>query len=150
MITFISIFRHFDRSREFILEIDSFDYVNEEMLSQYDDENVLYSVTFYNKNMISMKCNYEIYNKELLIIIKCLKHWRLKLKTINISIKIFTDHKSLKHFMIIKELFRRQIRWVLFLFEFNFKIMYQIELQNIKVDSLICLLRFTFKNEINV
>ena len=42
----------------------------------------------------------------------------------NILIKIFTDYKSLKHFMIIKELFRRQIRWTFFLFEFNFKIIY--------------------------
>ena len=81
-------------------------------------------MTFYNKNMISTKCNYEIYDKKLLIIIKCLEHWRSELKTTNILIKIFIDHKSLKHFMIIKELSRRQTRWTFFLFKFNFKIMY--------------------------
>ena len=67
-------FRHFDRFRKFILEINLFDYVNEEVLSQYDDEEVLHSVTFYNENMILMKYNYEIYDKKLLIIIRCLKH----------------------------------------------------------------------------
>ena len=123
-IIFVSVFRHFDRFRKFIFEIDSFDYVNGKVLSQYDDEGVLHSVTFYNKNMISTKCNYEIYDKKLLIIIKCLEHWRSKLKATNISIKIFIDHKSLEHFMIIKKLSHRQIRWALFLFEFNFKIMY--------------------------
>ena len=84
------------------------------MLSQYDDEGILYSVTFYNKNIILKKCNYEIYDKKLLIIIKYLKHWRLKLKTTNISIKIFIDYKLLKHFIIIKELFRRQTYWAFF------------------------------------
>ncbi len=36
-----SILRHFDQTRDFILEIDSFNYVNDEVLSQYDDEDVL-------------------------------------------------------------------------------------------------------------
>ncbi len=64
-----SILRHFDQTRETILEIDSFDYVNDEVLSQYDDEEVLHSIIFYSKNMFSAECNYKIYNKEFLIII---------------------------------------------------------------------------------
>ncbi len=63
------ILRHFDQTCETILEIDSFNYVNDEVLSQYDDEEVLHSIVFYNKNMSSAECNYEIYDKELLIII---------------------------------------------------------------------------------
>ncbi len=69
-----SILRHFDQTRETILEIDSFDYVNDEVLSQYDDEEVLHSVVFYSKNMSSAECNYEIYDKELLIIIRAFEH----------------------------------------------------------------------------
>ncbi len=63
------ILRHFDQTCDFILEIDSFDYVNDEVLFQYDDEDVLHSIVFYSKNMFSAECNYEIYNKKLLIII---------------------------------------------------------------------------------
>ena len=94
------------------------------MLSQYDDKDILHLMMFYNKNIILTKYNYKIYDKKLLIIIKCLKHWRSKLKMTNILIKIFIDHKSLKYFMIIKKLFCRQARWAFFLFKFNFKIMY--------------------------
>ena len=83
---------HFDQTRDFILEIDSFDYVNDEVLSQYDDEDVLHSIVFYSKNMSSAECNYEMYNKKLLIIIQAFEHWWLKLKLINISIKMFIDH----------------------------------------------------------
>ena len=68
------ILRYFDQTCETILKTDSFNYVNDEVLSQYDDEEVLPSIVFYNKNMSFAECNYEIYNKKLLIIIRAFKH----------------------------------------------------------------------------
>ncbi len=70
----VFILKHFDSIREAILKINFLNYVNDKVLSQYDDEDILHSVIFYSKNMILAKCNYEIYDKELLIIICCLKH----------------------------------------------------------------------------
>ncbi len=131
-----SILRHFDQTRETILEIDSFDYVNDEVLSQYDDEEVLHSIVFYSKNMSSAECNYEIYDKELLIIIRAFEHWRLELKLTDISIKMFIDHQALISLMKDKELSRRQMRWVQKLADFNFRIMYRSDKQNIKIDAL--------------
>ncbi len=130
------ILRHFDQIRDFILEIDSFDYVNDEVLSQYDDEDVLHSIVFYSKNMSSAECNYEIYDKKLLIIIWAFEHWRLELKLTDISIKMFIDHQALISLMKDKELSRRQMRWVQKLADFNFKIMYRSDKQNIKIDAL--------------
>ncbi len=131
-----SILRHFDQTRETILEIDSFDYVNDEVLSQYDDEEVLHSIVFYSKNMSSAECNYEIYDKELLIIIRAFEHWRLELKLTDISIKMFIDHQALISLMKDKELSRRQMRWIQKLADFNFRIMYRSDKQNIKIDAL--------------
>ncbi len=131
------ILKHLNLIREAILKTDFLNYVNDEVLSQYDDEDILHSVIFYSKNMILAECNYEIYDKELLIIIRCLKHWRFKLKCTNISIKIFINHLNLKYFMIIKELIRRQAKWAEKLSEYNFKIIYQSKKQNLKVDALI-------------
>jgi len=118
------ILRHFDQTRETILEINSFNYVNDEVLSQYDDEKVLHSIVFYNKNMSSAECNYEIYDKELLIIIWAFEHWRLELKLTDISIKMFIDHQALISLMKDKKLSRHQMRWVQKLADFNFRIMY--------------------------
>ena len=92
--------------------------------------------------MSSIECNYEIYDKKLLIIIKTFEKWKSKCAKILIenSIKIFIDHKNLKHFMTTKQLNRRnrrQIRWIEFLTKFNFKIIYQSKVQNIKFDNLI-------------
>ncbi len=82
----ISVLRHFDFKWQAILEIDASDYVKDEILSQYDDEKVLHSVTFYSKSMILTECNYHIYDKKLLIIIQCFKHWRLELECIELLI----------------------------------------------------------------
>ncbi len=133
----VFILKHFNLIREAILKTNFLNYVNDEVLSQYDDEDILHSVIFYSKNMIFAECNYEIYDKKLLIIIRCLKHWCSELKCTDISIKIFTDHLNLKYFMMIKELIRRQIRWAEKLSEYNFKIIYQSKKQNLKVDTLI-------------
>ena len=126
--------RHFDRSKKIILKIDVFDYINDGVLFQYDDEKVLHFVAFFSKNMMSAECNYEIYDKKLLIIIRCLKHWRFELKFTDISMKIFSDHKALKTFMTSKNLTRRQTRWAEILSEYNFKIMYQSGSRNVKAN----------------
>ncbi len=131
-----SILHHFDQIRETILKTDSFNYVNDEVLFQYDDEEVLHSIAFYSKNMFSAECNYKIYNKKLLIIIQAFEHWWFKLKLIDISIKMFIDHQAFISLMKDKELSKHQMRWVQKLADFNFKIMYWFDKQNIKIDAL--------------
>ena len=48
---------------------DSSDCVTEEVLSQSDSQRVLHSVTYFFTHMAPVKCNYNNYDKELLIII---------------------------------------------------------------------------------
>ena len=106
-ITSISVLCHYDRTWKTILKIDSSNYVNNEILSQQDNNEVLHLVTFFSKSILLVECNYEIYDKKLLIIIKYLKHWRSKLQVTDLLIKIYTNHKSLKHFMTSKKLIKR-------------------------------------------
>ncbi len=130
------ILRHFDQNKKTILETDSFDYVNDDILSQYDDEETLHSMIYYSKNLSLAECNYEIYDKKLLTIICVFKHWWSELKLTELLIKMFTDHQALTSLMKDKELSRCQMRWVQKLVDFNFKIMYRSDKQNIKVDAL--------------
>ena len=101
-----SVLRHFDLNCQVILETDASDLVISEILSQYNNEDVFHPVTFYNKSMILTECNYHIYNKELLAIIRCSEHWRPELKHTDLLIQVFTDHQTLKTFMKNKELTR--------------------------------------------
>ncbi len=134
--TEVFILRHFDQNRETILETDSFNYVNDDILSQYDDEETLHSIIYYSKNLSLAECNYEIYDKKLLAIIRIFKHWWSELKLTELLIKMFTDHQALTSLMKDKELSRCQMHWVQKLVDFNFKIMYRSDKQNIKVDAL--------------
>ncbi len=124
-ITEASILRHFDQNKETILETDSFDYVNNDIFSQYDDEETLHLMIYYSKNLSLAECNYEIYDKKLLAIIQAFKHWWSELKLTELSIKMFIDHQALTSLMKNKELSRRQMRWIQKLVDFNFKIMYR-------------------------
>ncbi len=130
------ILRHFDQNKETILETDLFNYVNDDILSQYDDEETLHSMIYYSKNLSLAECNYEIYDKKLLAIICVFKHWWSELKLTKLLIKMFIDHQALTSLMKDKKLSRRQMRWVQKLIDFNFKIMYRSDKQNIKVDAL--------------
>ncbi len=105
--TEVFILRHFDQNKKTILETDSFNYVNDDILSQYDDEETLHLMIYYSKNLSLAECNYEIYDKKLLAIICIFKHWRSELKLTELLIKMFTDHQALTSLMKDKELSRR-------------------------------------------
>ena len=54
-----------------ILETDSSNFVSARVLSQYDDSGVLHPVAFFSKKHTATEYNYEIYDKELLAIVRC-------------------------------------------------------------------------------
>jgi len=118
------------------LEIDASNYVKGEILSQYDDEDVLHPMAFYSKSMIPAEINYHIYDKELLIIIRCFEHWRPELKCTELPIQIFIDHQALKIFMENKQLSRRQANYLDILSKFNFQIIFRSGKMNTKADAL--------------
>ena len=53
--------------------------------------------------------NYEIYDKELLAIIRAFEEWHPELAgtPVDDPVKVLTDHKNLEHFMTTKQLNRR-------------------------------------------
>ena len=141
-----SVLRHFNLNCQTILETDASDLVISEILSQYDNEGVLHPVTFYNKSIIPAECNYHIYNKELLVIIRCFEHWHPELKHTDLLIQVFTDHQALKTFMENKELTRRQARYLDILSEFNFQVIFWPGKTNSKADALIRIFNSEEKN----
>ncbi len=135
-ISFTSVLRHFNLKRQTILKINALNYVKDEILSQYDDESVLHLMIFYSKSMIFAEINYHIYDKKLLIIIRCFKHWWFKLKCTELLIQIFINHQALKIFMKNKQLSQRQVNYLNILSKFNFQIIFKSGKINTKVDAL--------------
>ena len=108
----ISVLRHFNLKRQAILKTDASNYVKGGILSQYDDEEVLHSMIFYRKSMILAEINYHIYDKKLLVIIRCFEHWWFELKCTELLIQMFIDHQTLKIFMKNKQLSWWQVNYV--------------------------------------
>ncbi len=131
------------------VESDSSNYVSTEVLFQKERNELIKSIIYFLKTLSSVECNYEIYDKKLLTIIRCFKQWRAELQSIESFINVLIDHKSLKYFMITKKLNKRQTRWIEFLVEFDFKIAYQFDKKNDKADSLIRRSDDKSKNESN-
>lgn len=48
---------HYKQSVKTIVEIDSSDYINNEVFFQLDDDKLLYLVAFFLKNLNHAKCN---------------------------------------------------------------------------------------------
>ena len=92
----------FNLNKLLIVESDSSDCITEEILSQSDSQRVLHSVTYFFICMSSAECNYDIYNKKLLIIIHIFKKWRSELEDAVKQIQVITDYKNFKYFMITK------------------------------------------------
>ena len=102
------------------METDASDYVSADILSQYDDEGTLHPVVFYSKKHSPAECNYEIYDKELLVIVRAFEEWRPHLEGSSHPAQVLSDHKNLEYFMSTKLLNCRQARWSEFLSCFNF------------------------------
>ena len=98
------ILRHYNLNLKIVVKTDASDYVSEGILSQYDKNDILHPIAYFSKKHNSAKCNYEIYNKELIVIIRTFKEWCSELEGSTYSINVITDHKNLEYFMFIKQL----------------------------------------------
>ena len=88
------------------------------MLSQPDDNGVLRPVAFFSKKHSPAQCNYEIYDKKLLAIVRSFEEWRPHLIGAAQPIRVLTDHKNLEYFATMRQLNQRQVRWLGFMVQF--------------------------------
>jgi len=83
-----------------------------------------------------MERNYEIYDKEMLVIIRRLENWRHLLEGACFKFEIWTDHKNLEYFMKVQKLNRKQAQWALYLSRFDFTLKHVLGTKMVKADGL--------------
>ena len=128
--------QHFDFDRPCRVETDASDFVSAGVLMQPDSESCWRPVAYFSSKMSPAECNYEIYDKELLAIVRALETWRPELEGTDTPVEVVSDHRNLEYFMSSKRLSRRQARWSEFLSRFNFKIVYRPGVDNGCADAL--------------
>ena len=69
------------------------------VISQRDPESGrLHPITFYSRKFNSAELNYEIYDKEMLVIVETMNHYRHYFEGLGQSTTIFSDHRNLLWF----------------------------------------------------
>jgi hypothetical protein len=125
----------FDYDKPTRIETDSSGWCIGGTLMQPNDQGLWVPCAFFSKKNNSAECNYEIYDKEMLAIVRCLEEWDSELRGVK-DFEIHTDHKNLEYFMTVRKLTERQIRWSLILARYNFKIVHIPGRNNERADAL--------------
>lgn len=133
--TSVDLLRHYDPTKQLILETDASDYAIAGILSHEIDKK-LEPVAFFSHKMLPAKLNYPIHDKEMLAIVSAFKEWRHYFEGARETIRVYTNHRSLEYFMTTKQLNRRQARWSELLADFDFNIIYRPGVQDTKPDAL--------------
>lgn len=127
---------HHDPDRPSLLETDASGYAYGAVLSQKNNDGKIHPIAFMSKSMTPAERHYDIYDKEMLAIVRALTYWRQYLEGAKFPIQIITDHKNLEYFKTTQTLNHRQHRWLQDLLRFDFKISYRPGEKSGKPDAL--------------
>ena len=93
------ILTHYHPKKPLMIETDVSDLANGALLSQYEDsDKKWHPVAFYSKQFSPAKLNYDIHNKEMVVIVNCFKEWRHMLCDSLNRVVVYTDHRNLEYF----------------------------------------------------
>ena len=93
-----------DHSRPFQIESDASKVATGAVLTQLDLNGDRHPVAFLSQTFTDTERRYEIYDRELLGIIRALKEWRHYLQGLGHTTTVFSDHKNLTYFRTAQKL----------------------------------------------
>ena len=125
-----------DHTRPFQIEADASKYASGAVLTQCDVNGDRHPVAFISKTFSPAERNYEIYDRELLAIIRALEEWRHYIQGSPHQTVVLSDHKNLTYYREAKKLNRRQARWSLYLSEFDIKLAHTPGTKMVQSDTL--------------
>lgn len=112
-----------DDENPFRLSTDASNFAIGAVLSQHSkDDQKWHPVAYFSKSLTQPERNYEIYDKEMLAIIRALEEYRHYLEGHPLKFEIWSDHQNLTYFKSAQNLTRRQARWALYLTRFNYSL----------------------------
>ena len=91
-------------------------------------------VVYDSQSFKGAKLNYPVHEKELLAIVCALAKWRSEL--LGYKFEVWTDHRTLEHFNMQRDLSQRQARWMELMSQYDATIHYLPREENCAADTL--------------
>src|SRR6266481_5770623 len=124
------------KSGPFHLECDASNFTTGAILSQQQEDGLFHPIGFMSKSFSDTEWNYQIHDKEMLVIMRTLEEWRHFLEGSDQKFKIHTDHKNLSYFQEAHKLNCCQAQWSLYLSRFDFVLTHKLGRQMGRPDAL--------------
>ncbi len=132
-----------DFKKPFFLQTDALAYGVGTILSQEGEHHTvtsqkpkLHPITYYSATFTPIKRNYNIYEQELLAIMKALTYWQHYLEWTKTPFTILTDHANLQYWKSPQKLNHHTARWHADLQEYDFIIKHISRKINTPADEL--------------
>ena len=125
-----------DHDRPFQLETDTSKFATSTVLRQQDANGNWHPVACMSHSFNDAERNYDIYDRELLGIVRSLEEWRHYLEGSPHPIEVLSDHQNLTYFRTARKVNRRQARWSLFLSLFDLQLRHVPGTKMVQSDTL--------------
>ena len=113
-----------DLTASFAVATDASKYASGTILLQTDSNGEWHPCSYLSQSFSPAERNYNIYDRELLAIIRTLKSWRHYLHRSPFPVQVFTDHKNLTYFHSPQNIKHQQACWLIDLANFNLKMIH--------------------------
>ena len=126
-----------DPQRQFVVEVDASNNGVGAVLSQRSEkDSKMHPCAFLSRRLSQAERNYNISNREPLVVKLALEEWRHWLEGAEQPFIVWTDRKNLEFIRKAKRLNSCQARWALFFNHFSFTLSYRPGSRNVKPDVL--------------
>ena len=113
---------HTDEDKPFELEVDASNYAIGAVLFQKDDQGRRQPIGYFSTALKAAEKNYDIWDKEFLVMIRALKHWRHLLMGARHKVIVYTDHANLLHYRQPQRINGRVARYITYLADFDLEL----------------------------
>jgi len=125
-----------DSFKPFIIESDASKFATGAVLRQQDINGDWHPCGYISQSLNPAERNYQIYDRELLGVVRALATWRHYLHGSPHPVTMLSDHKNLTYFRTAQKLNPRQARWSLLLSQFNMKLVHVPGSRMVQSDGL--------------
>ena len=127
---------HPELDKQFELEVDASGFAIGGVLLQKKDDGKKHPIAYYSSTLNAAERNYDIYDLELLAIVRSLDNWRPLLAGSPHKIIVHSDHQNLQYWREPQKISRRVAREVLMLSEYDLEIRHLKGSANGRADAL--------------